>query len=60
MKPKVQKLVNTLLQKMNRKFLNMEDNMLLVVPTLLDPRFKKMHFRILVLQLVLHSTYYVK
>ena len=60
MKPEVQKLVDTLLQKMNRKFLNMEDNMLLAVPTLLDPRFKKLHFQILVLQLVFHSMYYVK
>ena len=37
----MQKLVDTLLHKMNRKFLNMEDNMLLAVPTLLDPRFQK-------------------
>ena len=29
---------------MNRKFLNMEDNMLLAVPTLLDPIFKKVAF----------------
>ena len=42
--PEVQKLVDTLLHKMNRKFLNMEDNMLLAVPTLLDPRFKKVAF----------------
>ena len=40
----MQKLVDTLLHKMNRKFLNMEDNMLLAVPTLLDPRFKKVAF----------------
>lgn len=43
-KPEVQKLADILLHKMNRKFLNMEDNMLLAVPTLLDPRFKKIAF----------------
>ena len=42
-KPEVQKLADTLLHKMNRKFLNMED-MLLAVTTLLDPRFKKIAF----------------
>ena len=36
-KPEVQKFVDTLLHKMNRKFINMEDNMLFAVPTLLDP-----------------------
>ena len=42
--PAIQKLVDVLLCKMNRKFLNMEGNMLLAAPTLLDPRFKKFAF----------------
>ena len=50
--PAVQKLVNVLLCKMNRIFLNMEGNMLLAVPTLLDPRFKKFA---LVLQPMFHN-----
>ena len=37
-KPEVQKLIDNLLQRMNRKFLNTEDNILLAVLTLLDPR----------------------
>ena len=40
-KPEVEKLADMLLCKMNRKFLN---NMLLALPTLLDPRFKKIAF----------------
>ncbi|XP_065900618.1 zinc finger BED domain-containing protein 4-like [Dysidea avara] len=43
-KLEVQNLKDNLLQRMNRKFLNIEDNMLLAAPTLLDPRFKKIAF----------------
>ncbi|XP_028982326.1 zinc finger BED domain-containing protein 4-like [Diachasma alloeum] len=35
---------NKLLEKINEKFANVEDHKLLAISTILDPRFKKLHF----------------
>ena len=51
-KPEVEKFADVLLYKMNRKFLNMEGNMVLAVP-MLD--FKSLHLQTLVLQPTLHN-----